>query len=97
MRHEDGSGTRFYDSTRYAVPKGDYQLLADANGGRWYAVQGKPAVERKPVYENGKPVYDGRSVKTMAVETARYQNAPAKFREPVKRKAIEIRPPRRKK
>ncbi len=26
VRHEDGSGTRFYDSAQYAAPRGDYQV-----------------------------------------------------------------------
>lgn len=96
VRHEDGSGTMFYDSTRYAAPRGDYQLLADAKGGKWYAVHGESAVERKPVYENGKPLYDGDSVKTVSVETVRYRNTPARFGEPVKRNAPEVRTPKRK-
>lgn len=51
VRHEDGSGTKFYDIARYAAPRGDYQVFEDSRGSQWYAIQGDAAVERKPVYE----------------------------------------------
>lgn len=57
VRHENGSGTMFYDTAQYAPPRGDYQVYEDVHGSQWYAVHGEAAVERKPVYENGKPVY----------------------------------------
>lgn len=48
VRHENGSGTMFYDTTQYAAPRGDYQVFEDARGGQWYAVRGEASVERKP-------------------------------------------------
>lgn len=97
VRHENGSGTMFYDTAQYAAPRGDYQVYEDARGGQWYAVRGEPAVERRPVYENGKPVYDGESVRSVSVETVRYKNTPSRFSEPKTRNSTEIKPPRRKK
>lgn len=98
VRHSDGSGTKFYDVTQYAAPKGDYQVFEDANGKQWYSIKGEPAVERKPVYENGKPVYekDGKNVKTVSVDSVRYKTTPARFGKPGKRKS-EIKAPKRKK
>ena len=95
VRHENGSGTRFYDATQYAAPKGDHKVYEDARGGKWYAIRGEPAVERRPVYENGKPVYEGDSVKTTTVETVRYKNVPVRFDEPKHRKK-SARTPKRK-
>ncbi len=96
IRHEDGSGTMFYDSARYAVPHGDYRTVEDANGGRWYAVHGQAAAVRRPVYENGKPVYGGGGVKTVSVETVSYGAAPKRFEAPKEREHTNIKPPRRK-
>lgn len=96
VRHENGSGTMFYDTTQYSAPKGDYQVYEDARGGQWYAIRGESAVERKPVYENGKPVYDGESVRSVSVEAVRYKNIPSRFDEPKMRSNMEIKPPRRK-
>ena len=96
VRHENGSGTMFFDTAQYAAPRGDYQVLEDARGGQWYAVRGEAAVERKPVYENGKPVYDGENVRTVSVETVRYKQTPARFEEPKPRKDSGSRPPKRK-
>ena len=98
VRHSDGGGTKFYDVTQYAAPQGDYQVFEDANGKQWYSIKGKPAVERKPVYENGKPVYekDGKNVKTVSVDSVRYKTTPARFGKPGKRKS-EIKAPKRKK
>ena len=59
VRHADGSGTAFYDRTRYQPPRGDYHVYEDSGGGQWYAIPGVASVERKPVYQDGKPVYDG--------------------------------------
>lgn len=87
VRHADGSGTRFYDSSQYAVPRGEYRVYEDASGNRWYAVQGTPSVERRPVYENGKPVYSGDNVRTVSVETVRYRTIPRRFEEPTPRKS----------
>ena len=96
VRHRDGSGTMFFDTAQYAAPRGDYQVYEDARGSQWYAVRGEAAVERKPVYENGKPVYDGDSVRTVSVETVRYKNTPSRFGEPKPRSNAEIKPPKRK-
>lgn len=97
VRHADGSGTMFYDATQYAPPRGDYQVYEDAGGNQWYAIHGTPAVERKPVYENGKPVYDGDNVRMVSVETVRYKQTPSRFGEPQTRKGGgEAKPPRRK-
>ena len=95
VRHENGSGTRFYDATQYAAPKGDHKVYEDAKGGKWYAIRGEPAVERRPVYENGKPVYEGGSVKTTTVETVRYKNTPSRFYEPKHRKKSTKTPKRK--
>lgn len=96
VRHADGSGTAFYDTARYAAPHGDYQVYEDSQGKQWYALRGEAAVERKPVYENGKPVYDGESVKTVSVETVRYKSTPSRFGEPKQRGDIDISPPKKK-
>ena len=71
VRHTDGSGTTFYDTARFAAPRGDYQVYEDVRGQQWIAIHGDPAVERKPVFEDGKPVYDGENVRTVSVESVR--------------------------
>ena len=96
VRHEDGSGTMFYDATRYSVPHGAYDSYSDANGNSWYAVHGSPSVERVPVYENGIPVYDGDNVRTVQRETVRYGSSPSKYGEP-KTRTGEAQKPNRKK
>lgn len=96
VRHADGSGTIFFDSTRYSEPRGDFKTMEDSRGGKWYAVSGQPAVERRPVYENGKPVYDGENVKTISVETVRYRNLPAKRSSPAPRRQRDSRTPKKK-
>ena len=96
VRNSDGSGTAFYDVARYAPPRGDYQVFEDAHGSQWYAIHGEAAVERKPVFEDGKPVYDGDSVKTVTVDTVRYRQTPTRFSDPDRRGDIERKPPRRK-
>lgn len=96
VRHGDGSGTAFYDASRYSVPRGEYQTYEDSVGNRWYAVHGEAAVERRPVYESGKPVYDGDSVRTVSVETVRYRSTPSRFDDPRPRENVESHPPRRK-
>lgn len=97
VRHEDGSGTAFYDRTIYQPPRGDYHVYEDSAGSQWYAIPGTPAVERRPVYENGKPVYDGETLKTVNVETIRYKTTPTRHTEPQKRPVNERKPPNRKK
>ena len=96
VRHDDGSGTAFYDATRYEMPRGDYNTYEDARGSQWYAVHGDPAVERRPVYEDGKPVYDGENVRTVQTETVRYRATPNKFGEPHSRNNSESYAPKRK-
>lgn len=96
VRHENGSGTMFYDTTQYAAPRGDYQVYEDINGSQWYAVRGEAAVERKPVFENGKPVYDGENVRTVSVDTVRYKTTPSRFGEPKQRGDSGIKSPKRK-
>lgn len=96
VRHENGSGTMFYDTAQFAPPRGDYQVYEDVNGSQWYAVRGEAAVERKPVYENGKPVYDGENVRTVSTETVRYKNTPSRYGEPKTRGNTDIKPPKRK-
>ena len=95
VRHEIGSGTMFYDTAQYAPPRGDYQVYEDVHGSQWYAVHGEAAVERKPVYENGKPVYDGDNVRTVSTETVRYKSTPSRYGEPKSRDQTEIKSPRR--
>lgn len=95
VRHENGSGTMFYDTSQYAPPRGDYQVYEDVHGSQWYAVHGEAAVERKPVYENGKPVYDGENVRTVSTETVRYKSTPSRYGEPKSRDQTEIKSPRR--
>ena len=96
IRHEDGSGTRFYDSNQYETPRNDYTVYEDNTGHQWYAVDGTPAVERRPVYENGEPVYNGDNVKTVSVETVRYRGEPSRFGAPKSRTDSFDREPRRK-
>ena len=96
VRNADGSGTAFYDTARYAAPRGDYQVLEDARGAQWYAIRGEAAVDRKPVYENGHAVYDDGKLRMVNVETVRYKQTPARFAEPQKRADIDRKPPRRK-
>lgn len=96
VRNADGSGTAFYDVARYAAPRGDYKVYEDARGSQWYAIRGEAVVERKPVFENGKPVYDGENVKTVSVDTVRYKQTPARFASPEKRADIERKTPRKK-
>lgn len=96
VRNEDGSGTRFFDVTQYRPPKGDYTVCEDSRGGSWYAVAGEASVERKPVYKNGKPVYDGDDVKTYTVESVRYRSTPEKYADPQRRDLTSANEPRRK-
>ena len=96
VRNADGSGTVFYDTARYAVPRGDYQVMEDSRGNSGYAIRGEAAVDRKPVYENGHAVYDDGKLRTVSVETVRYRQTPARFAEPKKRTDIDRKPPRRK-
>jgi len=97
VRHADGSGTAFYDRTMYQPPRGDYHVFEDSGGSQWYAIPGTAAVERKPVYEGGKPVYDGDVLRTVNVETIRYQTTPTRFApSPERRPTTDRKPPKRK-
>ena len=96
VRHLDGSGTQFFDTTRYAAPRGDYKVYEDAQGKQWIAIHGAPAVERQPVYEQGKPVYDGGKLKTTNVETVRYKSTPTPYQKPQRRQGKPPKPPRKK-
>lgn len=97
VRHEDGSGTAFYDRAIYQAPRGDYHVYEDSGGSQWYAIHGTPAVERRPLYEDGKPVYDGDRLQTFNVEAVRYKTTPTRHSEPQKRPVTERKPPNRKK
>ena len=96
VRHTDGSGTQFFDTARYAAPRGDYKVYEDAKGQQWYAIHGEPAVERKPMYQNGKAVYEEGKLKTTNVETVRYKAAPAPYQKPQRRPEKPPKPPRKK-
>lgn len=95
VRREDGSGTMFYDTAQYDAPRGDYQVFEDRDGHQWFAVHGEPVVERKPVYDNGKPVYDERGVVSTNVESVRYRSTPSRFGDPKQRDDTQTKPPRR--
>lgn len=97
VRHEDGTGTAFYDRTMYQAPRGDDHVFEDSGGSQWYAIPGTPAVERRPVYEDGRPVYDGDKLQTTTVETMRYKSTPSRHTQPQKRPVTERKPPNRKK
>ena len=97
VRHEDGTGTAFYDRTMYQAPRGDYHVFEDSGGSQWYAIPGTPAVERRPVYEDGRPVYDGDKLQTTTVGTMRYKSTPSRHTQPQKRPVTERKPPNRKK
>ena len=96
VRHEDGSAMRFYDHTQFQAPCGDYTVYEDKRGGQWYAIPGMPVVERRPVYEGGKPVYDGDQVKTTQVEAIRYKSTLTRYADPQPRDMSEKKPPKRK-
>jgi hypothetical protein len=97
VRHPDGTGTAFYDRTMYQPSRGDHHVFEDSRGGQWYAVPGTPAVERRPVYENGKPAYDGDSLRTVNVEGIKYKATLTRFEEPKKRDVNDRKPPNPKK
>ena len=96
VRHTDGSGTQFFDTSRYAAPRGDYKVYEDAKGQQWYAIHGEPAVERKPVYLDGKAVYEDGKLKTTNVETVRYKSTPTLYQKPQRRPEKPPKPPRKK-
>lgn len=96
VRHENGSGTMFYDTA--TVCSSPRRLSGLSGYQRWPVVcdRGEAAVDRKPVYEGGKPVYDGDNVRTVSVETVRYKQTPARFGEPKSRNNESIKAPKRK-
>lgn len=96
VRHEDGSAMRFYDHTQFQAPCSDYTVYEDKRGGQWYAIPGTPVVERRPVYEGGKPVYDCDQVKTRQVEAIRYKSTLTRYADPQPRDMSEKKPPKRK-
>lgn len=96
VRHADGSGTAFYDTAIYVPPRGDYQVYEDKRGQQWIAIHGTPGVEQRPVYQDGKPVYENGSMKTVKVETVKYGSTPGKYPAPRKRAKSEMKPPRKK-
>lgn len=96
VRHTDGSGTQFFDTARYAAPRGDYKVYEDAKGKQWYAIHGEPAVERKPVYLDGKAVYEEGKLKTTNVETVRYKSTPTLYQKPQRRTEKPPKHPRKK-
>lgn len=96
VRHTDGSGTQFFDTARYAAPRGDYKVYEDAKGKQWYAIHGEPAVERKPMYQNGKAIYEEGKLKTTNVKTVRYKSTPTLYQKPQRRPEKPPKPPRKK-
>lgn len=96
VRHTDGSGTQFFDTARYAAPRGDYKVYENAKGKQWYAIHGEPAVERKPMYQNGKAVYEEGKLKTTNMETVRYKSTPTLYQKPQRRPEKPPKPPRKK-
>ncbi len=97
LRHEDGSGTKLYDATQYDTPRGEYAIYEDRNGDTWYGIHGEAAVEKRPVYENGEPVYDGERLRTVNEPTVRYRNIPNHYEAPQAHEIKEQRPPSRRK
>lgn len=96
IRNDDGSAVRFYDSSQYQAPRGEYVNYEDSNGGHWYAVNGEVSVTKVPEYEDGKPVYTGNKMKTRMTEKISYRNAPSRYREPSRREnSVSERPRRR--
>lgn len=47
VRHEDGSGTAFYDRAVYQAPRGDYHVYEDSGGAvvchSWHSCRGASA------------------------------------------------------
>ena len=96
VRHDDGSGARFYDATKYEPPRGDYTVYEDSRGSQWISVHGTASVDRVPIYENGQAVYENGDVKTRNVESIRYRSEPSQYGSPTKRDMNDNRPPRSK-
>lgn len=96
VRHEDGSGTMFYDASRYSTPHGNYSTYEDVNGHSWYGIRGSASVQSVPVYENGSPVYDGENVRTVRQASVKYGSSPTKYGAPNARSNTANSAPKRK-
>ncbi len=96
VRTSDGGAMRFYDQTQFATPRGDHMVFEDKNGQSWYGIQGTPSVEHRPIYEQGKPVYEDGKMQTTTVEGIRYKTTPMRFEKPAVRDMKEPRPPKKK-
>lgn len=98
VRHQDGAGTRFYDQTQFQTPRGDYNVFADKKGGNWYALSGKPGVDRVPVIQNGVAIKDEKgNIRTTSIQTIKYPTSLTRFAEPKRKNKLENRPPQKKK
>ena len=53
-------------------------------------------MERRLVYQDGKPVYDGDQIKTTQVEAIRYKSTLTRYADPQPRDRSEKKPPKRK-
>ena len=72
-------------------------FLNGVDSGQWYAIPGVASVERKPVYQDGKPVYDGDVLRTVNVESVRYASKPTQFAPTPKQRPInDHKQPKRK-
>lgn len=96
VQNADGSGMRFYDSTQYEAPRGEYEVYEDSNGNSWYGIHGEASVEKRPVYENGEPVYDGERLRTVNVPSVRYKTTPNAYDRPEAHEIRAQRAPNRK-
>lgn len=100
VTHGNGTATRFYDSAQYAAPvNGSYQTYQDTHGHNWYAVRGQVSVKTSPVYENGKPVMNGKEPLTKREVYTKYptgSEAPRRFSN-LKKRGRPGKPPKRKK
>ncbi len=97
VQNADGSGTRFYDSTQYERPRGEYEVYEDSNGNSWYGIHGEASVEKRPAYEDGEPVYDGERLRTVNVPSVRYKNTPSAYEIPKAHDIREQKAPNRRK
>ena len=93
--NEEGVQGYFHGGWFMAV-EDSYQLLQDTHGGQWYAISGTPSVEQRPVYQDGKPVYDGDKLRTYQVESVRYKTTPTPHRAPDRRSTEPKRRPSKK-
>ena len=94
--HPDYGTSMWYNSAMYQEPDAPHDTIQSTDGVGWYAIPGTPVVERRIVYEGGKPVYDGGQIKTTQVEAIRYKSTLTRYAAPQPRDRSEKRPPRRK-